>query len=340
MRPGRDITTGRTGKPAQIAALALAVTAAAAPRASAESTGIVLVTGRVAAHERTVIESAIVVAVRRASWTLSAQPFTPTEIDTITGCLRDDRPWHCLSPMMAPKGVDRIVVADANPQLGAPGKLDIVGDLVVAGDGAAAVSQQRCDGCDDAGLALAVQRLTDALLQDMAVRSEQTVLVVQTVPPGATVLLDGQSIGTTNASGTINQTTYAGPHKLTVQRAGYQFDERTIHLLAGRTTGLVIELQPEGVEARVKPLLAPLAIAGTGAAGVVVGGVLIYLGQQDGPDDKWRYTRATALGVVAGIAGTAAVGIGVYLWRRPAKPSGLTVSTTPGAAVIGWAGAF
>src|SRR5512144_2855231 len=197
MRPGSEIIV--SWKPAWIAALALAATAALASRASAESSGIVVVTGKAAAHERTVIESAIVSTVRKASWSLSAQPFTPAEIDTITKCLRDDRPWHCLSPMMAPKGVDRIVVADANPQPGAPGKIAIIGDLVVAGDGAAAVTEQRCDGCDDSGLALAAQRLTDAVLRDMAIRSEQTILAVQTVPSGATVFLDGQPIGTTSA---------------------------------------------------------------------------------------------------------------------------------------------
>jgi YD repeat-containing protein len=332
--------TGRAWKPTWIAAITLAVIAALAPRASAESTGIVVVTGKAAAHDRTLIESAIILAVRKASWSLSAQPFTAMEIEAITRCLRDDRPWHCLSPMMAPKGVDRILVADANPQAGAPGRLAITGDLVVAGDGAAAVSQQWCDSCDDDDLAFAAQQMTDTLLQDMAVRSEQTILVVQALPFGATVTLDGQSIGITTASGTIHQMTYAGPHKLVVQRNGYVFDERTINVSAGRANDVLVELRPEGVEVREGRALAPLAIAGVGVAGVMLGGVLIYVGQQDGPDDRRRYIRATALGVVAGVAGTVAVGIGIYLWRRPAKPSRLALGTTPGGVVVGWAGAF
>jgi hypothetical protein len=320
--------------------IAFAVTAAIASRAAAEPTGIVVVTGRAAAHERTVIEGAIITAVRRASWPLSNQLFTPKEIDEITKCLRDDRPWPCLSPLMAPKGVGRIVVAAANPQAGAPGKLTIIGELVVAGDGAAVVSQQSCDGCDDVGLTVVAQRLTDVLLHDLAVRSEQTILSVQTVPSGATVLLDGQSIGITNASGTVNQMTYAGPHKLTVQRIGYVFEERTVNLSAGRTTMIPVALRPERAAARAGPPLTPLVIAGAGAAGVVVGGVLLYVGQQDGPDVKWRYTRATALGVVVGIAGIAAVGAGTYLWLNPATPSGLIIGTSSGGAVIGWAGTF
>jgi hypothetical protein len=110
-------------------------------------------------------------------------------------------------------------------------------------------------------------------------------------------------------TGIITQTTYAGPHKLMVQRTGYVFNERTINLFAGKTTDLVVELQPEAAAAREGPPLAPLVIAGAGAAGVVVGGVLLYVGQQDGPDDKRLYTCATALGVAVGIAGIAAVGI-------------------------------
>jgi hypothetical protein len=82
----------------------------------------------------------------------------------------------------------------------------------------------------------------------------------------------------------------------------------------------------------------PLTLVSVGGAGLVTGGVLIYLGQQDGANDKTVHRRATALGVAAGIAGIAALGAGVYLWRRD---SALTIATVPGGgAVVGWTRTF
>lgn len=336
MRLGRDMT-GITRKSTLITAITLAILAAASPRAEAESTGIVVVIGKAAAHERTIIESAIASAVRKASWSLRVQPFSQKDLDIIAKCLGDDFPWHCLSPLMDPQAIDRLVVADVSLQPNAPGKLTIKGQLVIAGDKGAAVSQQRCDGCNAASLASAAQQLTEKLLHDIAIRNENTMLELQTVPPGATVSLDGQSIGTTNAAGTISLPTYAGPHKLTVQRTGYVFDERTIDLPAGQTTKLTVKLQPEG--GKNLPL-APLAFAGAGALGMVGGGILIYVGQQDGPNDRRRYTRATPLGVVTGIAGITALGIGAYLWWRGPKESAPIASPTSGGVIIGWMEAF
>jgi hypothetical protein len=323
-----------THKATLIAASVLAIIVATSPRAEADSTGIVVVTGRATAHERTVIESAILTGLRRAQWSMSLQPFTPKEIETITRCLADDKPWHCLSPLMQPKGVDRIVVAEANPQPDSASKLVIKGAFVVAGNEAAANGQRRCDGCNDPQLTTAAQELTEALLHDMASRGE-TVLEIHTVP-GATALLDDQPFGTTDASGKLSKPALAGPHKLTVQHAGFVTSERPIDLPVAKTTQVDVEL---GAEPR-PPLLVPLAFAGAGVAAAAGGGILIYIGQQDGPNDRRRYTRATPIGVVTGLAGVAAIGYGVYLWLRGPRTDGLTISPTPGGLVTGWAAVF
>jgi hypothetical protein len=334
MRPGNN-------QAAVIAASALAFAAitAATPRpAAADSTGTVVVTGKLAARERTVIESAITTALRRASWTMSVQPFTPKETETISKCLANDHPWPCLAPLVQPKGVDRIIVAEVKPQPDSPSKLVITGEFAVAGDNPAAVMIQRCDGCDDARLAAAARRLTEDLLRDMAAGGE-TVLALQTVPAGASVVMDDQSIGITDGSGKLSQTTLPGPHKLTVRHPGFVDGNRTIELPVARTTPLAIELAPAATTTE-HPLLVPLAFVGAGAAAVIVGGVLIYVGQQDGPNDPTRYTRATPIGVVTGVVGLAAIGYGAYLlWRGPTS-SGLTLNPTPGGLVAGWAGGF
>lgn len=337
MKLGRDMT-GITQKALLIAGTVLAIIGATPSPAEADSTGIVVVTGKVSAHERTVIESAIVLALRRSSWSLSAQPFTPKETETITKCLRDDQPWRCLSPLMQPKGVDRIVVADANPPPDSAGKLVITGEFVVAGDGAAAVVQRRCDGCNDAQLADIAERLTEALLHDMAVRNQQTILELQTTPAGATVTLDGRPIGITNAAGGITQTTYPGPHKLTVQHPGYLLNERTIDLPAGQTTTLVLELMRDAESEHLQYV--PIVAVTAGIAALVGSGYLIHLGQQDGPNDRRVYTRATPLGIATGVVGVAAIGYAAYLWWRGPNASGPILSTTSSGFMAGWAGAF
>lgn len=337
MRLGRYMT-GISPKAILIAASALAILVARPPSADADSTGIVVVTGKASGHDRTVIESAIVIALRRASWSLSAQPFTPKETETITKCLRDDQPWRCLSPLMEPKGVDRIVVADANPPADSAGKLVITGEFVVAGDSAAAVIQRRCDGCNDVQLADVADRLTEALLHDMAVRNQQTILELQTTPAGATVILDGRSIGITNASGGITQTTYPGPHKLTVQHPGFVLNERTIDLPAGQTTTLVVALMRDGESEHLQYV--PVVSASAGGLVLVGGIVLVYKGQQDGPNDRRRYTRATPLGIATAAVGVAAIGYAAYLWWRGPNTSGLTLSTTSGGLMAGWVSAF
>jgi hypothetical protein len=72
---------------------------------------------------------------------------------------------------------------------------------------------------------------------------------------------------------------------------------------------------------------------------LVTGGYLVYLGARTlGPDDRYEPTRATTVGIVAGLAGVAAVGAGLYLlWHHDDGP---TVTPTAGGAVVGWSGRF
>jgi hypothetical protein len=84
----------------------------------------------------------------------------------------------------------------------------------------------------------------------------------------------------------------------------------------------------------------PLALMGAGAVSMATAGVLVYVGEQDGPEDKRIRPRATPLGVAAGVVGVAAVGVGLYLWLRGPRRSGPTASALPGGAAVGWIEAF
>lgn len=331
--PGGCRTTAITA-----AVAAVAIVLATSSPAVAESSGVVMVTGKVGAHERGVIEAAVVKTVRRASWSLSSRSFAPPEIDVILKCLRDDQPWPCLAPVMEPKGLDRIVVADASPPGEAMNKIIITGQLAMSGDGAAAIVQRRCDGCDDTQLATVAQRLAEQLLRDYALHSG-TVLELQTRPSDATVMLDGQLVGPASTAGKLSQPAAPGAHKLTVQREGFVSREQTIDLPAAKTTEMTVELAHETEEPRGS-LVIPIASGGAGVAAIAVGSYLIYLGQQDGPEDRRRYTRATAIGVVTGLAGLAAVGYSAYLFWLAPRTSGPALSAVPGGLTIGWAGAL
>src|SRR6185436_3511895 len=100
---------------------------------------------------------------------------------------------------------------------------------------------------------------------------------------------------------------------------------------AARTTPLTVELRREAALAshRGSPVV-PLALAVGGAAALVGGGVLVYVGQQDGPDDRRRYTRATPIGIGTGLLGVAAIGLGAYLWWRGPTESAVAMSPVPG----------
>ena len=335
MRLGNHMT-GITPKAAAIATVFAAVLGASA-LARADSTGIVVVTGKITARQQATIEAAITTTLRKASWSLNKPAFAPREIQTITTCLRDDKPWSCLRPVLEPIGVDRIVVADANPSVDSPTKLVITGEFVITGDAAPAVVQRRCDGCDEAGLAAVAQTLAEQLLHDMAMRSE-TVLELHTVPPGAAVSLDGQSIGTTDADGILVHTTIPGPHKLVVRRTGFATDERALELPAAKTTPLSVELQ--SMTARHGgSRIGPIALAAGGTVALGLGGVFIYMGQRDGPDDRYIYTRATSIGIGTCVVGAAAI-VGAYFWWRGSRTSGVAMSPTPGGVLAGWAGVF
>jgi hypothetical protein len=318
----------------------LAISVSTARRAEAEPTGIVVVTGKIGPHERSVIESAIKTALRRASWSLSAQQFTPKETETILRCLADDKPWHCLGPVMQPKGVDRLVVAEVNPQPDSASKLVITGEFVVAGNGAAAVLQRRCDSCDDTRLADTAERLAEALLADMD-NQRETLLELQIVPAGATVRLDDQPLGATNAAGQLTHATLPGPHKLSVQHPGFLRYDRDVDLPVAKTTHVDVHLT--SVETK-HSLLIPLAVTGVGVAALATG-IAVQLAA-DAPSlraQQHKYIVSTP-GVILMAGGSAAIGLGVYLWlctaRTTASAGAPVAAIIDRGGVIGWTGQF
>ena len=91
--------------------------------------------------------------------------------------------------------------------------------------------------------------------------------------------------------------------------------------------------------------LVPGLLIGGGAAGVVLGGVLVFAqdeGTPTGPQTKEYLFGSTPIGIGVGIAGAAAIGVGVYLWTRhdSSATSGPVAMPTSNGGVVGWAGQF
>jgi hypothetical protein len=257
-----------------------------------------------------VLHAQVADAVRAQQWTMTEPAFAPADIDAISGCMRDDRPWPCLRRVLEPRGIDRIVVLNVRVTPGAVRKLEISGQLSASSTGVAAVAQQRCDPCDDIALAASAQQIAQDLLADAAARRTQPRLVLRLDPPDAQVTLDDQPLRAASR-GRVEVLAHAGPHRLVVQRAGFRSDARTIEIVDGAPTELAIQL--EAPTARGRSWLAPACLA-AGGAGVLTGGYLIYLGQRSG--HKYRYTRATGVGVGVGVVGAAALGFGLWQLMR------------------------
>jgi hypothetical protein len=338
MRPGRHMFRV-TMRSSLIAVGLLACVASASARADGDPNGVVVVTGKATTRERAIIQTGIAIALRKASWSLSNPTFSPKEIEAIAKCLQDDKPWRCLRPLMDPKGVDHLVVADVNPQPDSAAKLAITGELVVAGDSGPSVVQQHCDNCDEPLLTTSAQRLVEQLLHNVAVRDEKTMLQLQTVPPGATVVLDDQPIGTTSTAGKLSRETYPGPHKLAVQHPGYVADERLVDLAAGKATPVVVELKRSDAKTE-RSLLVPGIVAAAGLTAIVVGTIVSATAEDSptGPKQKYVYSGP---GIGVAVAGGVAIGVAVYLWRRNVNAASTpTASLLPGGGTVGWAASF
>jgi hypothetical protein len=90
-----------------------------------------------------------------------------------------------------------------------------------------------------------------------------TSLYVKTVPPGATVTVDGKRLGESNDLFTVS----AGSHKLTLHLEGYDDEERTIDVRDGQITRVEVTLKKQGEAAPAKQVKSFLSYVGDSAAG-------------------------------------------------------------------------
>jgi hypothetical protein len=278
---------------------------------------------------------------RKSGWDVS-KPLARKETEALLECF-NAKDALCLP---AARGIRRalIVTAEVVPSVDGTRGLVLTGKILMTETPDFVVLQRRCEPCNDDTLEAASTGLTEKLLQELAVRAGRTLVSIRSNPQGANITLDGEPAGATP----MNTKTFPGSHILQISKSGYLTVSRPVDAVEGRTIGVAVDLQLVTGESHRRDddkvpagwWHVPTAVVVGGSVFVLGGVALVFVGQQDGPDDRNRYTRATPIGVGIAVIGLGAAAYGGYrLWQGP-KKAGPTVDASPNGAIVGWAGSF
>jgi hypothetical protein len=303
-----------------------------------------VVGGAATEHDRTTISEAIERAVRNEGWSLPPKPATKKEADGLLNCQDAKAPWTCVPSTINAKGIRNVLVVSVDASQAASGASVVVitGRLLVTDPPAFAFVQRFCEHCADDKLIEAGGELARQLIQDLAVRAGRTVVHITSEPTTAEILLDGNKLGVTEAA----YETFPGKHVAMIQKSGYITEVREFTVDLGKTAELAFKLRPsapvtDAPSGSTKPTqsrLIPALLIGSGAGLTLLGGVVLYRGQQT-ESGKYTYSRATSVGLTTGLLGVGAVAAGVYLLLRDSG-SGPTAGVASGTAIVGWSGSF
>lgn len=163
---------------------------------------------------------------------------------------------------------------------------------------------------------------------------------ISSVPAGATVVIDGATVGTTPYEGELS----VGPHTVELTKAGYSPQTREVDVAGGEATTVDIELVPQGgsLSPRTTEIIGWSAI-GVGAVALISGITLLAVDENpvkgncsgahvdvDG-DCEFRYDTLTG-GVVLTVLGVAGAATGaglVFHARRHRKRQPAAMAITP-----------
>jgi len=324
------------------------------PRPAHAERDVLVIGGTAAARgQLAAVRSAIEGALRRAGWSWPARPPSQKEADSLLKCEDSRSPWTCIPATISglhAADVQRVFVLSVEARTAPDPMIVLTARVIVASSPPAFVVRQRfCEQCSAGQLVQAGEELTRELFGELAARASATAVAVTSEPPGADIRLDGSLAGQTPA----RLITDAGKHLITVTRPDFVYEVRTIDIAPGQTVAVDFRLRAALPAAAAHPSTSPapttpesrsfrLVPAGAMIAGaglVAFGGVALYLGHLGGPTDRYRYTRATPVGVASLVLGLGAIGAGLYLWRAP-DGSGLFGAVDRHGSSVVWSGRF
>lgn len=334
----------RSALPAAIAC-ALAAWLAHSRPARAESD--VLVIGSVTAErgQLAAVRGAVENSLRKAGWSWPGRPPSQKEADSLLKCEDSRSPWTCIPATISglrASDVQRVFVLSVESGTGPAPVVVLTARVIVASSPPAFVVRQRfCERCSAGQLAQASEDLTRELFSELAARAVATAIDVTSDPPDADVRLDGSPAGKTHT----RLVTTAGQHLVSVAKPDFVSEVRTVNVEQGQTVAVSVTLRaappavtppPATQDDRSFRVIPAMAIT-AGAGLVAFGGVALYLGHLGGPTDRYRYTRATPVGIASIALGLGAAGAGLYFWRRP-DGSGLFGAIDRHGSFIVWSG--
>lgn len=300
--------------------------------------GAVIVTGKADRHARQVIAATIEDEVRRAAWSLTPVLLAPAEVDKLTACLAADRPWPCISANALANGAERLVIVQTNTErTGTATELVLTGELVVANDSVPSIERQSCLHCTDAELTRISRLLATKLLDNTASRTHGARLDVKTTPPGAIVSIDEHAVGPSESTFLLGP----GSHRISISLPGYRSETRLMSTPEGQTTPLSVALQADAGDQPPghRSHLIPAILLGGGAVAAAAGSIISYNAEPGPRDQRHKYIYSgPAIGLA--VAGGVAIGVGTYLWFRPAATSTPMVGLLPGGGFAAWARSF
>jgi hypothetical protein len=280
--------------------------------------------------ELAAVRGAIEGALRRAGWSWPARAPSQKEADSLLKCEDSHAPWNCIPATISglhASDVKRVFVVSVESRATPQPMVVLTARVIVASSPPAFVVRQRfCEQCTSDQLVQASEELTRDVFGELAARASPAAVAVTSDPPGAEIRLDGSLAGTTPA----RLVTGPGTHLVTVAKPDFVYEVRTIRVEPGQTVPVDFTLHaapPATADPPPPPVttaataespsfrLVPAAAIATGTGLVVFGGVALYLGQLGGPEDRYRYTRATPVGVASLALGLGAIGTGLYFWR-------------------------
>lgn len=331
----------------------------ASPRSAHAERDVLVVGGGATDHgQLAAVRGAIENTLRKAGWSWPARPPSQKEADSLLKCEDSRSPWTCIPATISglrASDVQRVFVLSIESRTAPERVLVLTARVIVASSPPAFVVRQRfCEQCSTGQLVQASEELTRQLFSDLDARATAAAIAVTSDPSDADIRLDGSPAGKTPA----RLITGPGQHLVTVTKPDFVYEVRTIRVEPGQTVAVGFTLhaapsaaaQPPGTPPPGTPpatesaerrsfRLVPAAAIAAGAGLVTFGGVALYLGHLGGPTDRYRYTRATPVGIVSIALGLGAAGAGLYLWRGP-DGSGLFGAIDRRGSFVAWSGRF
>ncbi|MFT3695434.1 MAG: PEGA domain-containing protein [Kofleriaceae bacterium] len=289
-------------------------------------------------------------------FSVNAKPLAADALKTLTNCFVIEDMACARGVVEHQATVDFVVFVRADLVGGKKSKEANLVAYWFLKDRDAVADKRNCKPCANTVLAKTTTELIAAVYDETALAKAHLKIAE---PPGLVVMLDGTNVGVTP----VEQDVAPGKHEISLQRDDQVLGTTTIDAKAGDQTDVKVPLKPvelpsdpgphttvgievrppsEHVDERHPSRVLPGLMIALGAGAVITGGVFVYYGHKNGPDDPLIYPDATKQGaIIAGVGGAVLI-TGLVIWwvQGSSSTNGPTAQLTPGGTIVGWAGHF